>query len=53
MADYQKILDRIARGHPPEVQAKLDAIHARYERLWEQRRRRYPVEGLASFHSRM
>jgi uncharacterized protein (DUF433 family) len=53
MADYQKILDRIARGHPPEVQARLDAIHAQYERLWEQRRRRCPVEGLASLHSRM
>jgi uncharacterized protein (DUF433 family) len=39
MADYQKILDRIAKGHPPEVQAKLDAIHTKYEALWAERRR--------------
>ncbi len=40
LADYQKILDRIARGHPPEVQAKVNAIHAKYEKLWEERRRK-------------
>ena len=26
MADYQQMLDRCARGNPPELQAKLDAI---------------------------
>src|SRR6185436_1501557 len=40
LADYQTIMDRIARGHPPEVQAKVDAIHAKYEKLWEERRRK-------------
>ena len=34
MAEYQVILDRCARGNPPELQAKLDAIHAKYEPLW-------------------
>ena len=26
MADYQEMLDRDARGNPPELQAKLDAL---------------------------
>jgi len=29
-AEYHKIEERIARGNPPEIQAKLDAIHARF-----------------------
>jgi uncharacterized protein (DUF433 family) len=40
MAQYQASLDRCARGNPPEVQAKLDAIHARYQVLWADRLRR-------------
>ena len=40
LADYQKIMDRIARGHPPEVQAKLDAINAKYKDLWSDRRKK-------------
>jgi uncharacterized protein (DUF433 family) len=40
MADYQAILDRCARGNPPEVQAKLDVIHAKYRVLWADRLRR-------------
>jgi uncharacterized protein (DUF433 family) len=39
MADYQKILDRAARGNPPELQAKLDASHARFQELMAQVRR--------------
>jgi uncharacterized protein (DUF433 family) len=39
-ANYQKILERCARGNPPELQAKLDAIHAKYETLWADRLRR-------------
>ena len=38
-ANYQKILERCARGNPPEVQAKLDAIHAKCQALWAERRR--------------
>ena len=50
LADYQKIMDRIARGHPPEVQAKLDAIHAKYEPLWAERRKKALENGDASDH---
>jgi uncharacterized protein (DUF433 family) len=39
MADYQQILERSARGNPPEVQAKVEALHAKYEALWAERRR--------------
>ena len=45
LADYQQILDRVAKGHPPEVQAKLDAIHAKYDKLWEHRRKRAMENG--------
>ncbi len=37
MAEYQKILDRCDRGNPPEVQARLDATHAKYRALWGDR----------------
>jgi uncharacterized protein (DUF433 family) len=40
MANYQKILERCARGNPPELQAKLDATHAKYQALWAERRRK-------------
>jgi len=43
--EYQKMLDREARGNPPWVQEKLDASHARLlAKLDEIRRRK--VEGL-------
>ena len=45
MANYQKILDRCARGNPPEVQAIVDAIHAKYEVLWADRLRKAGLEG--------
>ncbi|MCI0464442.1 MAG: DUF433 domain-containing protein [Gemmataceae bacterium] len=38
-AVHKQIEERIARGHPPEVQAKLDAIKAKYDVLWADRRR--------------
>jgi len=37
--DYQEILDRSARGNPPELQAKLDRIHAKFQALLKERRR--------------
>jgi uncharacterized protein (DUF433 family) len=40
MAAYQIILERCARGNPPELQAKLDATHAKYMVLWADRYRR-------------
>ncbi len=38
-AVYNKILERDARGNPPELQAKLDALHAKCQALWAERRR--------------
>ena len=41
LAEYAKIRDREARGNPPELQAKLDATHARFQaRLAERRKLR-------------
>jgi len=40
-ANYQKMLDRAARGNPPEVRAKIDASHQRFlQKLSEPQRRR-------------
>ena len=36
LTDYIKILERSARGNPPEVQAKLDAGHERFQELLRQ-----------------
>lgn len=33
LTDYVQILERAARGNPPELQAKLDASHERFQRL--------------------
>jgi uncharacterized protein (DUF433 family) len=33
LAEYQKMLDREARGNPPEVQAKLQSAHAKLQAL--------------------
>jgi uncharacterized protein (DUF433 family) len=40
LKDYQKIMDRHARGNPPEIQAKIDATHAKYAPLWDELRQR-------------
>ena len=50
LADYQKIMERIARGHPPEVQAKVDAMHAKYDALWADRRKKALENGDARDH---
>jgi uncharacterized protein (DUF433 family) len=43
MAEYEKIMDRINRGNPPELQARLDAVQGRARaRLEELRRSRSP-----------
>ena len=41
MPVYEKILERDRRGNPPELQAKLDAIHEKYRPMWEERRRKW------------
>jgi uncharacterized protein (DUF433 family) len=33
LTEYVKILERCARGNPPELQAELDASHARFRKL--------------------
>ena len=38
MAEYEKIMERINRGNPPELQAKLDAGHARFQAMIRERR---------------
>jgi uncharacterized protein (DUF433 family) len=38
LRENQKILDRIAQGNPPELQAKLDESHARFVELMKHRR---------------
>ena len=38
MAEYQRILERCARGNPPELQAKLDAGHERFLAMVRERR---------------
>ena len=37
METYQRILERCARGNPPELQAKLDAAHERFLALVRER----------------
>ena len=37
-ANYQKILERCARGNPPDIQERLDKIHAKYQEVWANRR---------------
>jgi uncharacterized protein (DUF433 family) len=36
LKDYVKILERSARGNPPELQAKIDAGHERFQELLKQ-----------------
>jgi uncharacterized protein (DUF433 family) len=38
MADYQRILDRHAKGNPPELQARLDEGHERFLAMVKARR---------------
>ena len=37
MEEYQRILERCARGNPPELQAKLDAGHEQFLAMVRQR----------------
>ncbi len=39
MEQYQRILDRCARGNPPDLQAKLDAGHERFLAIVRERQR--------------
>jgi uncharacterized protein (DUF433 family) len=39
-AQYEKNLARIAKGHSPEVQAKVDAAHAKFQAILQEHERR-------------
>jgi uncharacterized protein (DUF433 family) len=45
MADYREMLERDARGNPPELQAKLDAGHERFLAMVRERREAKDREG--------
>jgi uncharacterized protein (DUF433 family) len=50
-ADYAKIMERINRGNPPELQAKLAAVEgtaARLRDLYRQRKQGFADEGRSS-----
>jgi uncharacterized protein (DUF433 family) len=38
LAEYAKIVEREARGNPPELQARLNATHAKFQARWAKRR---------------
>jgi uncharacterized protein (DUF433 family) len=44
LAEYQKMLDREDLGNPKEIQARLNDIHAKYQPIWEERRRKFAQE---------
>jgi uncharacterized protein (DUF433 family) len=41
LANYRQIKERHARGNPPEIQALVDATHAKYAPMWAELRRKY------------
>jgi uncharacterized protein (DUF433 family) len=41
MEDYRQIKERHARGNTPEIQAKVDATHAKYAPMWAELHRRF------------
>jgi uncharacterized protein (DUF433 family) len=49
MANYQKILERDAKGNPPELQARLDAGHAEFMKMMEER---WKAKGLPPYAER-
>ena len=44
MAVHRQIEERIARGNPPEVQAKVDVAHAKFQELLKSRRQPQATE---------
>jgi uncharacterized protein (DUF433 family) len=52
MADYEKNMDRIRRGNPPELQAKLDAMRGTARARLEELRRSKAQEVADEGHSR-
>jgi len=52
MPVYEALLERDRRGNPPEIQAKLDKIHAEMRPIWEERRRRWEAKQRDERHPR-
>jgi hypothetical protein len=52
MADYEEMLARDARGNPPELQAKLDAMRGTARATLEELRRSKRAEGADEGNSR-
>jgi hypothetical protein len=50
LADYQKILERATKPYLPQEQAKVDAINAKYDVLWADRRKKAEENGDACHH---
>jgi len=51
MAEYDEIMARIARGNPPELQSKLDAVHGSARARLEELRRSKSLESKDEGHS--
>ncbi len=51
MADYERNMERIRRGNPPELQAKLDAGHERFLAMVRERREAKEREARDAGHS--
>jgi uncharacterized protein (DUF433 family) len=49
LADYSKIIERINRGNPLGLQARLDAAHKRFQAMLQERRR---VKGQEASHAK-
>jgi uncharacterized protein (DUF433 family) len=45
MRDYQRILDRDAAGNPPEIEAMLEASHAKLQEMLRSRQQQRAKEG--------
>ena len=52
MANYERNMERIRRGNPPELQAKLDAIRGTARAKLEELRRSKTLEAKDEGHSR-
>ena len=52
MASYERNMERVRRGNPPEFQAKLDAIHGTASAKLEELRRSKTPEAMDEGHSR-
>ena len=50
-AEYQEILARCEKGNPPEIQAKIEQNHAKFQARLAEHRRRKAEENNHARHS--